>query len=335
MSSRSYDDYDRFDEPRWVRFVRAAPIGLAVLVILVLLWKSYYTVDAYEQAVVLRRGAYHATQGPGLHFMIPFIDKAVIVDTSEKSMRLPLDLSNEAGPDNKRPPVRASSEESLILTGDLYAGVVEWNIVWRVVEPKDYLFSIDAEDVEPTITAVARSAMHRAVGDYSADEILTTKREEIGLRALEEMRQTLDSYQSGIGIVALQLQRVTPPRDVKPSFDKVNESIQQRDELINQAKRERNELIPAAEGKKIALVEQARGYADRRKAEAEGEISALLARYRAYREAPDVTRRRLYLEAMEEVLQQSGSKTVLDGELKSLLPLLNLGDSPTNPSSSR
>jgi len=296
-----------------------------------IVWQGVYTVEPHEQAVVMRFGKYHATQGPGLHFKVPLVDRAVLVDTSEHGMRLPFDERALNNP----PPGRLASfgrqrnrqqlqDDKLILTGDLYAGVVEWNVIWRVAEPKDYLFSIEKEHVAHVITAVARSAMHRTVGDYSADEILTGKREEIGLVSLKQMQESMDQYNCGVEIIDWQMQRVVPPDRVRAAFDEVNASIQQRDQSVNEANTERNRLIPQAEAAADKLVREAEGYAARRRAEATGEISALLAKYRAYKQAPEVTRQRLYLEAMEGVIQNAGQKTVLDSDLKSLLPLLNL-----------
>jgi membrane protease subunit HflK len=301
------------------------------LLVLFLVWNSFHTVAPHEQAVVLRFGKYHTTQAPGLHFKIPLVDQAHRVDTSEQGLRLPfgVDASDRI---LDREAARDRQQEPLILTGDLYAGLVEWNVRWRVLEPKDFLFSIDAKHVHRIIIGVARSVMHRSVGDYSADEVLTGKREEVGLAAWKEMQSVLDSYQCGINIVALQMQRVIPPERVKPSFDEVNASIQQRDQLVNEANRERNRLIPQAEATRDKLIRQAEGYAARRRAEADGEITALLAKYGAYKEAPDITRRRLYLEALQEVFSRSGPKTVLDADLRGLLPWLNVGEDHRAPS---
>jgi membrane protease subunit HflK len=272
--------------------------------------------------VVLRFGKYQGTQGPGLHFLIPLVDRAVSVSTAERSLRLPFGVPGGAHIQE------GSGQETLVLTGDLYAAVVEWNVIWRVVQPKDYLFNIDSDALERTIIAVSRSAMHRAVGDFSADEVLTGEREEIGRLAHQAMQQALDSYQSGVRVVAVQMQRVTPPSRVKPAFDEVNASIQQREQLVNEANRERNRLIPQAEATRHRLMQEAEGYAARKRAEVEGEVAALQARYQAYQEAPEVTRRRLYLEAMEEVIRRSGPKTVLDSSLEGLLPLLNVTEQP-------
>ena len=330
MPDSPFDQFPRRYRPDqfpWRNLLLALPAFCLVVICAYLVWNGLYSVAAHEQAVVLRFGKYHTTEGPGLHVKIPIVDKAVMVNMAERSMRLPFGIPGEREAE-WAPRHRSGNEASLFLTGDLYAAVVEWNVNWRVVEPKDYLFSIDAAHVERTITAVARSAMHRVVGDYSADEILTGKREEIGLAAFREMQEIMNSYECGVDIVDLQMQRVIPPIRVKPAFDEVNASIQQRDQLVNEANRERNQLIPRAEAQRDRLMREAEGYAARRRAEADGEIAALLAKYEAYKEAPEITRRRLYLEAMEAVIGRSGPKTVLDGDLRSLLPLLNLGTQP-------
>ncbi|MDX1929780.1 MAG: FtsH protease activity modulator HflK [Pirellulaceae bacterium] len=297
-------------------------VGL-VLVIYVA-WSGCYTVKEYEQAVVLRFGEYNRTVGPGLQFKFPGMEERILVDVSEKSMRLPMGnaevVSNPSGfqYDND------DDDQSLILTGDLYAAIVEWNVFWRVSEPKKFIFSFNEDHVQRALIAVSRSTMHRIVGDYSADEILTGKREEIALAALKEMKKAIEPFDAGIDITDLQLQRVTPPEVVKPSFDLVNASIQQRDQLVNEARRERNQLIPMARAQSDKLIREAEGYGARRLAEAEGEITALLAKYESYRLAPEVTRQRMYLETMEKVFSADGKKIILDESLKGMLPLLDL-----------
>ena len=313
------------DEIPWDRLGRSVPLFVALVVGLILAWKGYYTVKPHEQAVVLRFGKKHTVEGPGLHFMMPFVDKPVRVSIEEQSMRLPLlrDTTDRGGR-----PARAAAgeeEEALELTGDLNAAVVEWTVQWRVKQPDQYLFSIDRRHIESTIEVAAKSVMARLVGDYSMDEILTSKREEVGTEALRATQKLLDTYNCGVVVSGLQMQRVTPPDQVKPSFDDVNAAIQKRDKLVNEANRERNQLIPQAEARADKLINEAKGYADRRRAEAQGEISALMAKYGAYKEAPDITRRRLYLEAMEDVMANSGPKTVIDADLGKLVPLLPLG----------
>ncbi len=319
-------DYPKFDvndvSPRQVAV--AFVLISAIFLVIYIAWNGFFTVKEYEQAVVLRFGKYSRTVGPGLQFKMPGVERRVLVDVSEKSMRLPAG-NTEAVPGSLG--FEAENEEkshALILTGDLYAAVVEWNVFWRVAEPEKFVFTFNEDHIRRALVAVARSTMHRIVGDYSADEILTGKREEIAIAALKEMKKVIDLFDAGIEITDLQLQRITPPDVVKPSFDLVNASIQQRDQLVNEARRERNGLIPMARANSDKLIREAEGYGARRLAEAEGEISALLAKYESYRLAPDITRQRLYLETMEKVFSAEGKKIILDDSLKGMLPLLDL-----------
>lgn len=299
-------------------------VGLAVLLVIYAGWTGVYSVDASEQAVVMRFGKYHGTVGPGLHFKAPWIDQCFVIDQSERSMRLPFaeGISDQESDFNQ--------EDKLILTGDLYAAVVEWNVVWRVTDPQEFIVNFNGDDgeIENVIVAVSRSVMHRAVGDYSAEELLTGKREEITQIALKSLSERLTDFKSGVAITDLQMQRVTPPDSVKPAFDEVNASIQQRDQSVSEANRERNQLIPTAEAQRDRLIREAEGYASRKQAEAQGEISALLAKYESYKLAPEITRKRMYLEMMEKVIQQSGQKIILDSKVKGALPLLNLTPPP-------
>jgi membrane protease subunit HflK len=323
MARSSNSNFDLGDaSPQQLASLAALIFGL--LVVVYVAWSAAYVVDAHQQAVVLRFGKYHSTQPPGLRFKVPGMDQRVLVDMSERSMRLPWGNPERDGAWSG-PEASSSDDKALILTGDLYAAVVEWNVFWRVTEPEKYIFSFSEEHVEQALVAVARSTMHRIVGDYSADETLTGKREEIALAALAEMKNALQPFEAGIEITDLQLQRVTPPDVVKPSFDQVNASIQQKGQLIYEATRERNSLLPLAHANSDKLIREAEGYASRRLAEAEGEISALLAKYESYKLAPEITRQRMYLETMERVFSSGGRKMILDEKLKGLVPLMNLG----------
>lgn len=295
------------------------PLAVVLVTIVSSAWDSAFTVALHEKAVVFRLGKPIDTVGPGLHWKIPFIDEVVIVDSIENEWKLPFTVS----PDGN---FRSSEheEESVMLTADLNAAVVEWTIQWKVVEPEKFLLSLHPEAVAPVIRSAARATMQQMIGDYSIDEVLTSKRTEVGNKAREALQESLKSFDSGIAITGLQMQRVTPPSLVKPAFDEVNASVQKRDQLINEANRERNILIPKAEAEKDRLIREAEGYAARRKAETEGEINALIEQYKAYKEAPEVTRQRLYLEALQEVMQSTGPKIIVDRDLKGILPLLDL-----------
>lgn len=309
--------------------VRGVPLAIAALMVLYLIFQSWYTVQPHEKAVVLRFGKSHRTVAPGLHFCIPLVEEVLKVSVEEHSLRLPFG----AAPTRPRAP---TEETTLMLTGDLNAATVEWTIQWQVVDPEPFLFRFyregDPQYAERIITTVAQTVMNRLVGDYSIDEILTEKRGEIAEQARRSTQAILDQYQCGVAVRDLQMQRVGPPDRVRPAFEQVNASIQRRDQLENEANKTRNEMLPKAHAEKDKMIREAEGYADRRKAEAAGEISALLARYEAYRRAPEVTRQRLYLEAMQEILTSVGAKTIIDGDLQGrLLPVLPVESGKLQP----
>ena len=238
----------------WDRVLVALPLVAIGLVVAVLATQSFYTVEPHEQAVVMRFGKFSKTVPSGLWFKIPLVDEVVKVSIEEHSLRLP------QGVEGVRPR-DTSEEETLMLTGDLNAAIVEWTIQWRVTDP--YLFSIrfHREDaphyVEQVITTVAQTVMNRLVGDYSIDEVLTEKRGAIAEEARQATQEILNAYAAGIGIRDLQMQRVTPPDRVRPSFDQVNASIQMRDRLENEANKIRNELLPKAFAEKDKLILEA------------------------------------------------------------------------------
>ena len=308
------------------RNISLALTGLGAVILLLLLSKSWYTVEANEKAVVLRFGKYKTTSDPGLHFCLPFIDTVLTADTGERAVRLPLGLANgrRAG--------RANNEEILMLTGDLNAAIPEWTVHWQVADPQQYLFTFHTETAAQEkflgyiISVVARTVMNRLVGDYSIDEVLTAKREEIGLKAHEATQAMLDKYQCGIRITELSLQRVTPPDQVKPSFAAIQEAVQTRDKLENEANKEKNTLLPKANANRDKSIREAEGYAARRRSEVKGEIDSLMVQYEQFAKAPDETRQRLYLESLEQVLSNVENKTIIDADLQQLLPLLNLSE---------
>jgi membrane protease subunit HflK len=310
----------------WRRYLPLFPWVVGLILTVWLVSDLSYTVKPYEQAVVLRFGKYHATTMPGLHFKIPLVDQVMKVSVEEHGLRLPFGRpSHTEDPINiKQPP----EDETLMLTGDLNTASVEWTVQWKVTDPAQFLFRFpqDGDDrfAESLLTTVARTVMNWLVGDYSFDEVIGAKRSDIAFEARRDAQRILDAYACGITVTALQMQRVIPPDRVKPAFDRVNASIQQKQKLENDAEAIRNKLIPESRANRDRLIREAEGYASRRRAEANGEIEALLAKYHAYQRAPEVTRQRLYLESMQEVLQGVKNKTIIDAELKQFLPLMNL-----------
>lgn len=310
------------------RILQVLPIVAILALVLYGVFNSYYTVDPNENAVVLRFGKPIGTVGPGLHFLIPIVDRAIPVDVKDRRIRLPFGVG-EGDQDFYR---NTNESAGLMLTGDQNAAVVEWDIQYRVNDPQQFLFEISG-DHERLLQAAATSVMHRLVGDYSIDEVLTTERETIATRSRDALQELLDDYKSGIFIAGLNVQRVTPPESVKAAYDDVISAQQRKQALLSQAQRERNTIIPKAEAQADQLIQTATGEAQRRRLEIDGRIAALRAQYEAYQRAPDVTRRRMYLETMEEILSSNtGSKILVDGGLRGALPVLSLdgeGNLPT------
>ncbi|MFI5461115.1 MAG: FtsH protease activity modulator HflK [Isosphaerales bacterium] len=310
----------------WQRYVPLFPWIVGLILVLWLLSDLTYTVKPYEQAVVLRLGKYLATTPPGLHFKVPLVDQVMKVSVEEHGLRLPYGQVSHA--EDMIEAQRHPEDETLMLTGDLNTASVEWTVQWKVTEPSQFLFRfpLDEHDTfaEDLLTSVARTVMNRLVGDYSFDEVIASKRSDIASDARSDVQRILDGYECGITVTALQMQRVIPPERVKPAFDKVNASIQQKQKLENDAEASRNKLIPEARATRDKLIREAEGYASSRRAEANGEIEALLAKYHAYERAPEITRQRLYLEAMQETLLGVKDKMIIDSDLKNLFPLLNL-----------
>ena len=300
-------------------------MALVGVLALFLIGSSFYQVDPEEVGVVMRFGKFVNTTNPGLHFKLPFgIDRVFKVPVQRQ-------LKQEFGFRTVRPGVRSEFRpavgESNMLTGDLNAAVVEWVVQYRVDDPYNYLFRV--RDVEGTLRDLSEAVMRQVVGDRTVDEVLTVGRQEVADLVEQSLQELCRQYETGIKIEQVVLQDVTPPDPVKPSFNEVNQAEQQRETLINQAQSEYNKVIFRARGEAQQTIENAEGYAIDRVNRAEGEAKRFNARYFEYRKAPEVTRKRLYLETMGEVLPLMGSKVIVDDDVRGLLPLLNL----TNPGS--
>jgi membrane protease subunit HflK len=283
------------------------------VVVLAAVLTSAYTVGPEETGLVLQFGKYVRATNPGLHFKIP----------------LGIELKAEFGFRTIRADVQSQyatreyRDEANILTGDLNAALVEWVVQYRVVDPYKYLFRV--RQVEETFRDMSEAVMRQVVGDRTVNEVLTVGRAEIGLEVERGLQQLCEQYDTGIKVEQVVLQDVNPPDPVKPSFNEVNEAQQEKSKLINEAQSEYNQIIPRARGEALQTIQEAEGYALERINRARGDSALFVAIYEAYRRAPVVTRRRLYLEMLAEVLPHVEHKIVVDGDLRSVLPLLNLG----------
>ncbi len=288
----------------------------------VTLFTSFYTVQPSEEAVITRLGKYIETTTPGLHFKLPFgIDTAVKVRTKlvlqeEFGFRSSTDSSsNEATTYQKD----NFAKESLMLTGDLNVADVEWIVQYQISDPRKFLFQ--AQDPQRNIRDVSEAIMRRVVGDRTVNETLTTGRVEIATEAQRLTQEVLDRYDLGIRVVTIKLQDVNPPELVKPSFNEVNAAKQEQEKAINMAEEAYNKIIPEARGKAEETLSQAEGYAAAVVNRAKGDGEKFTLTLQEYRHAPDVTRRRIYLETMEELFGRFEKLTIVDDRIKGVLPI--------------
>jgi membrane protease subunit HflK len=305
---------------------RQLALGIGVAVLVLAAYTSFYTVQPEERAVVKRFGSVYTIADPGLHLKLPFgIDRVQLVATERV-------LKEEFGFRTEVIGVRGSTrfagddfpDESLMLTGDLNIIQVEWVVQYRIGDPVKYLYSMR----EPlrTLRDLAESVMRRVVGNRIGSEVLTIGRVEIANTAREEIQSAMDQYDNGIRIITVELQDVVPPPRVQPAFNEVNEARQELERMINDATRQANQAIPRAEGTAKRVISEAEGYAIERVNRAQGESARFSAVLSEYRSVPAVTRSRLFLEALNEVLPRIGSVLVVQEGQVPPLPLLNLRD---------
>ena len=314
-------------------FLRNAKMAGRILIILVLLiglFTTYYQVNADEVGVVQRFGRFVRTTDPGPHVKLPFIEKVTLVPVQRQ-------LKAEFGFRTRSSSVQSEFEtndvtrgESLMLTGDLNVAVVEWIVQYKVKDPYKYLFKVRNMDLSSrrgeasTFRDMNEAVMREVVGDHSVNEVLTVGREQIQVDAKELLQRLCDRYETGLQILQVVLQDVNPPDPVKPAFNEVNQAIQEKERLINEAWADYNQTVPSARGEAERVVRAAEGYALERVNNARGDVSRFVNIQEEYRKAPEVTRKRLYLETLNEILPKTGRKLIVDSSMKGLLPLLSL-----------
>lgn len=308
---------------------RVIKIIIAAMVVLILLMGSFYQISPEEMGVILRFGKFVRTTGPGLHLKLPLqIEKLTKVPVQRQ-------LKMEFGFRTARPGIRTeyrttpeAVREAVMLTGDLNVVVVEWIVQYKIKDPYKYLFKI--RDVDSTFRYMNEAVVRKVVGDNSVDEVITVGRARIALEAKEQLQQLCDLYEIGIGVDQLIFQDVNPPDPVKPSFNEVNESLQEKERKINEAWSEYNQEIPKAQGEAEQMIRGAEGYATQRVNNSEGDANRFKAIYREYSRAPLVTRKRLYLEAINDIMNKIDRKIIFDASQKNILPLLDLGKEAKN-----
>jgi membrane protease subunit HflK len=297
----------------------------AVLLLLVLAWTSGYTVQAESEGVVLRFGKFLKTVEPGLHFKLPFgIDRVTVLPT-RRQLKLEFGFGTP-GYTNPDQPAKDAREERSMVTGDLNAALVEWVVQYRIEDPKQYLF--DVRNPGQTLRDLSEAAMREVIGDRTVDEVITIGRQDIEISALARMQELAKRYMLGVRVDQVQLKNVNPPAEVQASFNEVNKAQQDRENAINIANGDYNEAVPRARGQADQMIRAAEGYRFKRVNEAQGDVASFNAILVEYVKAPEITRTRLYLETMGDVLPATGQKIIIDDSMRNLLPILPLNANP-------
>jgi membrane protease subunit HflK len=295
-----------------------------------MLWSAYYQVEPDEVALVTRFGRYVRTATPGPHAKFPFgIERAQKVPVQRQLKHEYGFRTAVAAIQSLKQQTDETKAEAVMLTGDLNVATVEWIVQYKISDPYKYLFKL--RDVEDTFRLMSEATMRSVVGDHSVTELLTVGREAIAARAKELLSEMCKRYDNGISVQQLVLQNVDPPEPVRPSFNDVNQAIQERERAINEAWAEYNREIPRAKGLAEQKVQAAEGYAVERVNRAKGDAQRFVALEEEYRKASEVTRTRLYLETLATALPQAGKKLIFDEKAKGILPLFPFSPGSQTP----
>ncbi|MFT5350004.1 MAG: membrane protease subunit HflK [Planctomycetota bacterium] len=317
----------RQGQNQFKQFLDGGPRRVFFPALLVLLlfgaWTAYYTIPSDSVAVVQRFGKYLKEMPAGLHFKLPLgIDTVTIVPVKRQLKQEFGFATPDATDPYQSPRPRDVKKETQMVTGDLNAALVEWVVQYRILEPVKFLFEV--REPSETLRYVSESVMREVVGDRTVDEVITIGRQEIEAEALIKMQALSTKYTMGISIDQVQLKNINPPLPVQESFNEVNQAQQEKEKLINEARRDYNKVIPLAEGEKDQRIREADGYRLKRINEAEGNVARFNALFAEYIKAPEVTRRRIYIETMQNIMPGIHSKIIVDDQAQSILPLLNL-----------
>ncbi|HKL37654.1 MAG TPA: FtsH protease activity modulator HflK [Bacteroidales bacterium] len=320
MANQQTEDFRMSPEYQKIKKHYKTIIGLVVLAIL--LFNAFFQIGAEEVGVVTRLGKHVRTVGSGLKTKVPFIEQVYKVPVERQKKQ-------EFGFRTARADVRtrydrssSTSDEALMLTGDLNLANVEWVVQYRIDKPHNYLFKV--RNAESTLRDISEAVMRQVVGDRTVNEVLTVGRAEVASKGKELIQDLSREYTLGIQIAQVVLQDVNPPDPVKEAFNAVNEAQQQKETLINQAKSEYNKIIPKARGQAEETIQKAEGYATQRVNNAQGEVARFNALYSEYIRAPEVTKRRIYLETLQDVIPQLGDKIITPEDGNNMIPLLQM-----------
>ncbi|HLS31252.1 MAG TPA: FtsH protease activity modulator HflK [Flavobacteriaceae bacterium] len=296
------------------RNIKSIIFGVLVLIVL---FGSVFQIEPEELGLITRFGKFTRTVEPGLNLKIPFAETLHKVPV-ERQQKLEFGFRTN----DRRSTKSKTINESLMLTGDLNLADVEWVVQYRVENPYEYLFKVKSPI--STLRDMSEAAMRQVVGDRTVNEVLTVGRTEVANKVHEIVQELSNEYSLGIRIDQVVLQDVNPPDEVKAAFNAVNRAQQERETLINEAEADYNKVIPRARGQAQETVQKAEGYAAERVNQAQGQVSRFNDLYMEYIKAPEVTRTRIYLETMSDVLPKLGNKIITDETGSNVLPLLQM-----------
>src|SRR5213592_3054195 len=313
-----------------VRFVLGIIACVGVALTLFSLLFGFRSIPTNSVGVKLRFGALSGIEDPGLTYVIPYVDELVIVPT-QRLLKLEFGFGT-SGASNPYQQDRYAEDTETMITGDLNTALVPWVVQYRITDPKLYLFG--AREPEKTLRDLSESVMREVIGDRTVDEVLTIGRHDIETSTLKRLADLCSQYGLGIQIQQVQLATVRPPPAVQAAFNEVNQAQQEKQTAINQAWSVYNDAVPNARGQAKEREKQAEAYAFRRVNEAKGEAQKFSLLLAEYLKAPDITRRRLYLEAMQAILPSLQRKIIVDDSLRNILqtlPLLPADQTRTSP----
>ncbi|WP_419175629.1 FtsH protease activity modulator HflK [Desulfosediminicola sp.] len=299
---------------------------LAIILVLIMIqgvYSSVFKIQPSEVGVILRLGKYVRTVDPGLHFKLPYLEALYKVDIGQirkQEFGFRTRSSQVSSFDRS-----AYEMESLMLTADKNVINVAWIVQYKISDPYQYLFKV--KDVKQSVHDASESVTRRVVGNMDFDYVLSN-RDLLAASVKSELQTELNRFEAGVTLVTVQFQDINPPEQVKPAFNEVNAADQDMRRLVNEAQAQYNKVIPKARGTALQIMEEARGYAAERLNEANGQTDRFLSILKEYEKSPEVTRTRMYIETMQDVLPNVESVYIIDENQQSPIPLLNIGSSP-------
>jgi modulator of FtsH protease HflK len=305
---------------RPIRFILGLIGFIGIVVTVIAMFAGFVSIPTNSVGVKLRFGAYHSTEGPGLAYAIPYVDQILLVPT-QRLLKLEFGFTT-AGASNQYQGDPQPEDTETMITGDLNTALVPWVVQYRITDPKRYLFG--AREPEQTLRDLSESVMREVIGDRTVDEVLTIGRHDIETSALTRLAKVCSEYGLGMQIQQVQLATVRPPPAVQAAFNEVNQAQQEKQTAINQAWAIYNDAVPNARGQAKEREKQAEAYAFRRVNGAKGDTEKFSLLLTEYAKAPEITRERLYFEAMESILPGLERKVVVDESIKGVLQTLPL-----------